>query len=103
MINSDMFSQAAKCSRTIVFLMQVFGDPTYEQRFHKSSRDDAFESVRSILSLPVASELMPIPQIMNSWDSETRVAIESGWVNFVSHAVEVYNKFGRRLRINLRW
>jgi hypothetical protein len=78
MVNNDVFSQAAECSRTIMFLMQVFGDPLYEQRFHKSSRDDAFESVGSILSLSVATELMPIPQIMNSWDSETRVVVESG-------------------------
>jgi hypothetical protein len=46
---------------------------------------------------------MPIPQVLNLWDAETRVVIESRWANFASHAVEVYKKFGRRLLINMRW
>jgi hypothetical protein len=46
---------------------------------------------------------MPIPQVMNLWDAETRVVIESRWAKFASHAVAVYKKFGKRLLINMRW
>jgi hypothetical protein len=103
MANREMFGQAAKYSLTIQFLVQIFGDPTYEQKYADSSRDDAFEFVRSVLSHSTAAELMPIPKVMNALGSETRVVIESIWVNFASHAVKVYKKFGRRLHIDLRW